>query len=646
MKWTICGWLFLASSVAMAAVAPDKDKNKARKDQAQHRERVVRNGASIDYSISPVSSHGALLEGEFADVRFKLTDTAGQPLRASKPGAWMDMAQVIQGRGAEQKSCKDKISLYLKGAVGMRPMVDLNGYFVVLMNNDSSLSVVDPVVSMAGATSTLGSMMLKAPGADWVASPTQRRLYVSMPGADAVAVVDTELFKVVDTIEAGKTPLRVALQPDARLLWVGNNAQEASASGVTAIDTHTGKSVGFVATGKGHHEIAFTADSRRAFVGNRTSGTVTAIDTATRKVLAEIVTGVQPLAISYSALSRQLYVADGKEGRVAVIDTETLRVRTQVTLRAGLGPLRVTPDGRHALVLNSREDMVQVIDTSTNEHVQDIAVPGEPYQFEFSETFAYVRSLHSERVHMVDLRSLGKGRKPVVQSFTAGSQAPGAVNAAVIANGIAGAAQKGAVFVTNPADGSTYFYQEGMNAPSSNYRVHGSSPRAVTVVDRSLKEVSPGVFEGRVRLPAAGKYDVAFMLQQPQILHCFSAKAAENPRLATTRAPLKLEFVSTQRQFRVGDTAALRFRLRDGKTGEPLAGVSGIQALHFLAPGRGRTETQAVEIGDGVYEVSVPLIDAGAWYVHVAVPAFKLGYEKLPFFSLQASTPTDVAVAR
>ena len=67
------------------------------------------------------------------------------------------MAQVIQGRGAEQKSCKDKISLYLKGVVGIRPMVDLNSYYVVLMNSDSSVAVVDPVVSMAGATSTLAS---------------------------------------------------------------------------------------------------------------------------------------------------------------------------------------------------------------------------------------------------------------------------------------------------------------------------------------------------------------------------------------------------------------------------------------------------------------------------------------------------------
>ena len=84
-------------------------------------ERLVRNGAVIDFSITPAGRIKTLTEGEFADVRFRLTDeSSGQALRTSTPGAWLDMAQVIQGQGAEQKSCKDKVSLYLKGVVGIR----------------------------------------------------------------------------------------------------------------------------------------------------------------------------------------------------------------------------------------------------------------------------------------------------------------------------------------------------------------------------------------------------------------------------------------------------------------------------------------------------------------------------------------------
>ena len=605
-------------------------------------ERLVRNGAVIDFSITPAGRIKTLTEGEFADVRFRLTDeSSGQALRTGTPGAWMDMAQLIQGQGAEQKSCKDKVSLYLKGVVGIRPMVDLNSYFVVLMNNDSTISVVDPVVSMAGATSTFASVLLKGPGADWVTSDRERRLYISMPRANQVAVVDTDGFKVIDNIDAGKTPVRVALQPDGRYLWVGNNPNDDAASGVTVIDTETRKSVGFVATGAGHHEITFSVDSKLAFVSNRNAGTVTVIDVATRQVSKTLATGTQPISLAYSTLSRSVYVADGKDGSVAVIDGDKLEIVKRIALKPGLGPLRISPDGRFALLLNPREDLVHVIDVSTNEAVQDVDVPGQPFQLMFSRTFAYVRAMHSERVRMITLASLGKGKQPVVQSFAAGAAAPGPGAGAVIADTVANAAGEGTIFVVNPADGSTYYYMEGMNAPSSNYRVYGSSPRAVTVVDRSLKEVEPGVFEGRVRIPVAGTYDVAFMMQSPQVLHCFSAQAKENPTLARQIDPLQIEYQTTQRQFKVGESAAIRFRLLDGATQQPKIGMTGVKALYFRAPGRSRTEVPVVEVGDGVYEARVALADAGAWYVYVGVPALKIGYERLPFYSLQAMSKSD-----
>ena len=602
-------------------------------------DRLVRNGVAIDFTIAPAGAVKTLTEGEFADVRFRISDEAsGQPVRSSTPGVWLDMSQVIQGR-VEQKSCKDKIALYLKGVVGIRPMVDLNSYFVVLMNNDSTISVVDPTVSMAGATSTYASLLLAGPGADWVAAGRERRLYVSMPRVHQVAVVDTDSFKVIGNVDAGKTPLRLAMQPDGRYLWVGNNAADAAASGVTVIDTQTNKPVGFVATGAGHHEIAFSADSRHAFVSNRNAGTVAVIDVATRQLVKTISTGAQPLSLVHSPLSGAIYVADGKDGHVTVIDAARHEVTARVALEPGLGPLRTTPDGRFALALNSRQDLVHVIDTATSEHVQDVKIPGQPFQLIFTATYAYVRSLHSERVHMIALASLGKGRQAAVQHFAAGGQAPGPGGSAAIADSVATAASEGTVFVVNPADGSTYYYQEGMNAPSSNYRVYGSSPRAVTVVDRSMKEGEPGVYEGRVRIPVAGKYDVAFMMSSPQVLHCFSADAGENPRLAKNVEPLTLEYATAQRQFTVGETAAVRFTLKDGATGQPKTGLAGVRAMHFLAPGRNRTEVPVVEIGDGVYEARLKLTDAGAWYVHVGVPALKVGYERLPYFSLMAQAP-------
>ncbi len=600
-------------------------------------DRFVHNGVAIDFSLAPAGRTKVLMEGEFADVRFRITDaTNGQAIRNAAPGAWMDMAQVIQGRGAEKKSCKDKVSLYLQGVVGIRPMVDLNSYYVVLLNNDASVAVVDPIVSMAGSTSTLASVALNAPGADWVASDRERRLYISLPRSGQVAVMDTENFKVIDNIAAGKTPVRVALQPDGRYLWVGNNGADDATSGVTVIDTENRKPVGFVATGPGHHEMAFSSASRHAFVSNRNGGSVSVIDVATRQVLKTLKTGAQPLALAHSALARSVFVADGKNGSVSVIDADKLEVTARIALKPGLGPLRISPDGRYALVLNPQEDLVHVIDAASNEHVQDVAIGGQPFQLTFSQTFAYVRAMHSERVSMINLASLGKGKQALVQSFAAGAQPPRGAGGVVIADSVTSAASEGTVFVVNPADGTTYYYMEGMNATSTNYRVYGSSPRAVTVVDRSLKEIEPGIYAGRVRIPVAGKYDVAFMLQSPQVLHCFNADAAENPALAKDREPLTVTYLTTQRQYKVGEAALIRLRVTDGKTGEPQLGMTGLHALSFLAPGRRRTEVSLAEVGDGVYEAPINLAEAGAWYVYVGVPEMKVGYGRLPFFTLQA----------
>jgi YVTN family beta-propeller protein len=496
-------------------------------------------------------------------------------------------------------------------------------------------------VTMAGVTSTFATTMLKRPGADWARHDNTRRLFVTMPKAGEVAVIETDNFKVAGNVAAGKDPMRIVLQPDQRYLWVGNNSTEPKTSGVTVIDTASLKPVGFIATGAGHHEIAFSADSRHAFVTNRNDGTVSVIDVARRSKVKDIKTGSMPLSLDFSALSRRLYVADGKDGVVAVVDTEKFEVASRVAAKPGLGPLKVTPDGRFALVVNTAENRVHVLDTASNALVQEVPIKAQPYQLTYSKTFAFVRALGSERVSMINLSTLGKGKTATVQSFAAGETAPNLAGNLVIADSVVAAVNEGTVFVVNPADGSTYYYMEGMNSPSSNYRVYGSSPRAVTVVDRSLKEVEPGVYAGRVRMPVAGKYDVAFMLDSPKLLHCFSMQAKANPLITKTLDRLAVEFDQRARKATSGGNTGLRFKLIDPATRLAKSGIKDARVMYFLAPGRDRTEVPVKEIGGGVYEAQMQLAQPGAYYVYVGVPSLELGYGKLPFFTLMATPPAS-----
>lgn len=602
----------------------------------------AREGVVMEFSAAPVNGTGrtVLMEGELAELRFKLSDEAtGQPLTGNVPGAWLDIGQVIQGQpGTEAKSCKDKVSLYLRGIVGIRPMMDLNSYYVVVLNRDPSISIVDPNVSLASATSTLARIVLPRSGADWTKSADGKRLYVSMPSAGQVAVIDTDTFKVVSNVDAGRSPTRVSVQPDGKYLWVGNDAKVKDGSGVTVIDTETLKPVKHLATGIGHHEIALSDDNRVAFVTNRDSGTVTLVDVRTLEILRQEKVGAMPLSVGYSSLAKVAYVADGKSGTVTVLGGTGFAPVKKISLKPGLGPLRFTPDGRHAMVVNTHEDLVHVLDVSSNEKVHDIPVKGQPFQVTFTRAFAYIRSLASERVTMVNLLSLDRGAKPIVQSFATGSVAPKAAGELPLADSMAAANIDAAVLVVNPADNTTYYYMEGMNAPASNYQSYGAQARAVTVVNRSLQETAPGVYTTKVRIPVAGRYDVALMVNAPRVIDCFSVQAEENPALAADKQRIVAEFLAPSREVPLGAKVPVRVRLSSAD-GKPKAGLKDVTLFSFLVPGQRRELVLAREVEPGVYEAAVAIPEHGAYSIHVASKTLGKEYRDLASLSLRTARP-------
>jgi len=604
--------------------------------------RVTKNGVTVDFALVPADAPAQegmrLREGDFAEVRFRIKDAAtGQPIRGIAPAAWMDMGRVIEGKGGEQRDCKDKVSLYLKGIVGIRPLVDLNAYYLVVMNQAASISIIDPVVSMTGSTSLYAQVFLKRPGEDWVKGKNGRRLFVSMPRANEVAAIDTETFKLVASIPAGESPTRVAVQPDGRYLWVGNDARTSADSGVTVVDAEKLEREKSIATGRGHHEIAFSGDDRWAFVSNRDEGTLSVVDVRKLKKVKDLATGPLPIAVASSSLSGAAYVADGKDGTIAVVDPNTLEIATRIQAKPGLGPLRFSPDGRWGFAVNTAENAVHVVDASVNKLVNTIPVPGKPYQVVFTRAFAYVRLLDSERVQMVNLALVGEGKNPGTQSFVAGNVAPKQAGSLVIADTITPANLEAAVFVTNPADSFTYYYMEGMNAPMGSFQGYGHRTAAATVVDRSVKEIEPGTYASRVRLPVAGKYDVALLLDNPKLLHCFFVEVDESPELHKGERPLQVEYLDMPSRVEPGSSLSMRFKLVEPRTGKAHAGVKDASVLFFKAPEGSKERAAVRESAPGVYEAEIPLPAAGAYYLYVGAPSLGLKHADLPYRTVLAT---------
>src|SRR5690606_42063761 len=86
-------------------------------------------------------------------------------------------------------------------------------------------SVIVPITGF-GRTKLYTTVRLEASGLDWTADAVDRRLFVTMPRVGKVAVVDTESWDVVATIEAGKVPMRIAFEPGGKHLGVTNHGTD------------------------------------------------------------------------------------------------------------------------------------------------------------------------------------------------------------------------------------------------------------------------------------------------------------------------------------------------------------------------------------------------------------------------------------
>ncbi len=589
--------------------------------------RAVQDGLAVDMSVEPIGGAGELKEAQDVRVRLRISDAAtGSPLTGLFPAAWLDLPPA--GKAEGQRSCGEKISAFLGGSVLSPPEVDLNTYYVLALNQDATISVVDPIFGFGGSK-LLGMVFLDSPGEDWALSADGERLFVSMPAAGAVAVVETHGWKVVGKVALPR-PGRLLL--DGERLWVGIEG------GVAAVDAKGLAFTARISTGKGPHDLALGRD--RVFVTNRDEGTVSVIDARTLRKVGDVATGLRPVSVTWSDLAGSAWVAHEGDGAIVAIEGEEVRVR--LAGKPGLSQIRFAPGGRLALAVNPAEDEVQVIDAAVRKIIQTGKMEDGPDQVTFTEEIAYVRHRGSETVLMIPLRELGHEGAPVsAADFPGGQNPPGNLPLPTPAAGIVQAVGDAAVLVANPLDQAIYFYKEGMAAPMGHFKNYGRQPRAVLVVDRSLREAAPGVYETVTRLRNAGRHDLAVFLNAPRLMQCFPLPVAEDAVLAAKRRPaLLIEPLSEPGEVGAGEEVSVRYRITSSDGGAPKTGLR-VRWMAFLSPGTWQLREAAAEVSDGIYEVRFRAPQAGLYYVFLEVPSAGIGLEDAPpltFFANRGET--------
>ena len=628
-------------------VAAAASLNTALAQQKTGPQKIERGGVEVEFTIEPIVEPGKsseLMEAKEATVRFKINDKASKtPLSGVKPSVWL--TQRAEGE-TDDKQCREKVQSFLQGNLRSRPDVDLNAYYVLALNEESNISVIDPLLGF-GASKLLTLVMLKSPGEDWVQKLSDEKLFVSMPGANQIAVVDTSTWKVVASIDTGLKPTRVRLQPDERYLWVGNDeAASGEPSGVTVIDTATLKVVGQIKTGKGHHEFEFSKDNRFAFVTNEHDGTLSVIDVTKLAKIKDLKIGTPATSVAFSTLANALYLVNESDGSITVVDTRSREIVTRIQTKPGIRNVRFAPGGRWGFVPNPKENVVYVFDASTNRLAHTIEVEKGPDQVTFTDVFAYLRSSGSTEVSMIRLSTLTG--QPDVAKFPGGQIAPAeAPVEESIADIMVPAPEGNSILLANPADGVIYYYQEGMAAPMGSFQNYRREPRAVMVVDRSLREVTAGVYTTTTKLPKSGVYDVAFLLDSPRITHCFNAEAKPNPDVPREKQiALRIEYLNKEKQLRVAENFKLRFKLVDTATSRAKSDLKDVRVLTMLTSGVWQKRDFAQPVGDGVYELDLKVPQTGVYFVFVESRSQGVSFRQLPYLTLQTAAATAATTDR
>lgn len=606
-------------------------------------------GIAVEVYLEAVRAGAPLREGEEARVRLLFSDANTKaPLDGLFPGAWVDFL-TPDAKVGDADECKKKLQGFAGGSLLNPPEHDLNAYFVLGLNEDATITVVDPLFSFGGSK-LLDMVFLKSAGTDWALSADQLRLYVSMKDAGEVAVVDTESWKVIANIPVGKGAGRVLLQPDGRYLWVGVDGDSSEESGVVAIDTVKLVSAATIPTGAGPHDLAVSGEDRSVFVSSRDAGTVSVIDVRTLSESRRVPVCKQPVSIAWSEPAKAAFTACAGDGAIVSISSDPERALVRLQAEPGLAQIRFSPDGRLGFVPNPLKNVVHIVDASGPRIAQSPEVESEPDQVAFSEGIAYVRHRGSETILMIPLGQVGReGAAVPVIDFPGGQKPPGRMAMPTPAAGIVQAPGEDAILLANPEDRMIYYYKEGMAAPMGSFQNYSRQPRAVLAVDRSLRPAGPGIYSTTFMLGSPGRRDLALLVNSPRIVECFPFTVEANPDQPAPRASVVVTPLQKSLKSAPGREARLRFRLTrlgptNAQNSEPLTGLTDVRVITFLSPGVNRRPLPAAEVEPGIYEVRFTPTESGIYFVFVEAQSAGLSVERSPASVIDTTPPAAPAL--
>ena len=590
---------------------------------AEAPQRFTAQGVAIELTLA--APDGKLAADGDVALALHFADAAtGTPLAAASPAAWLSRRNP--GQAADDARCARKVGAFVGGSPVERPDADLTGFVALTLNRDPSLTVIDPAGGYGGSR-VLALLPLDSPGTDWAVDQAGQRAYVVEPAAGKIAAVDLLRWQ--------RRATAALAGPEAVLLQPGRGLWATEADGVVLLDADSLAVIARIPTGAGPHRLAASGDGRTLFVTNGAGGTVSVVDASERVKRRDIPVGKPAGAIAVSALSGFAYVVNA-EG-IAVLDPARAAPLSTIAAGPGLAALAIAPGGRWGFAADPGGNRVVIFDTVTGRALQDVPVAGGPAELGFTATEAYIRRRDSEAVTLIPLATLSDDGKPAgIAEFPAGER-PFPAAMAVPAASMESAPGEASMLLASPGERAVEFYHEGMAAPAGSFENAGRQPVAVAVLDRSLRQSTPGTYGAPLRLPAAGSYDVAVLLDAPRVVHCFSLDVA--PGEAAASQTLAVEPIGMPRKAPAGARLALRFRLVDAATRQVRKGLTAVTIQAVLAPGTWHRRFAMTQGPDDTWLLDFTPPQPGIYLLSFEAPEAGLALGSGGNFSFEATAP-------
>jgi YVTN family beta-propeller protein len=559
-----------------------------------------------------------------ATVDFRIIDADNKaPYRGLTPRAWL--ARSKQNAAPSDAACKSSIQSFLQGGLATQPDADLNGFRLAALNDDASVSIINPTVSLGG--SQLEHLItLPAPGSNILVH--EQLLYVSIPDKDLIEVIDTIAGQVSRRISlpAGSKAGRLARDPRTGTIWISLDA----ASAVAAIKDTDDAKPEIIKTGTGLHRFAFPREGRDVYVSSSGADQVSIVDSDVWTVTARVPTGRTPVDISYGSASRQIYVANLNSEFVTVIDVATREAQANIAAERNATSISFEPEGRFAIILDNAKGGISILDSASNRITTSLAAAKAPDQAVFSRNYLYVHDLDQAGFLVFSLKEVRQGKLSPIRIET-GTRAPSDSVAALESGVLAVAPDESSAFVANPSEKEFFYYAEGMMVPMGTLNAYGKKIMGLAVLNRGLTEKEPGHYSVDVSLRSGGSFDLPLLVEQPRLIHCFHVDLGKPSSTASSRerAGLYAEAMIPREGLIAGRRASVSFRIRDRATGDEVSGLIDAEALAHGPSAKwfGKRKVNATEAG--LYGANWTFPTPGRYQILLSIPSRGINWTSL-----------------